>query len=611
MVRSGILKEPSPAVNGSSILNKERPSPIQIEPDKLDWTGFTHHPANITINEKGEFVVNSNSRKKNSNPDFPANAIIPKKHPFSHLGVMGDLIVNIGDSLIETTTMRRGPPGGGGAGGWSVDITKDIDGECGYTRWISPWQYRYLYEREGIAKRIIDLPVNGCWAYMPEAVENEDTKITTPFEQDVAYCQSRHNLYGFMRLLDKKSRIGYCGILLHGFNDVANNQDLSLPVRGVDFNSGEVIDSAQPPNVELLYLQVFDETQFQVIMWEADKSSPRYMKPVMYLIRNTEIPRGMASTNSGTVTLKVHWTRVTHCAEDSTSNGVLGVPALQDVYNRVYDIRKILSGSGEMYWTGANPGFAFEINPEIAASGGQMPDDEEIEQELEEYSSGLRRFLAIKGLVIKQLAPQVKSPKEFYDTQIKAICVAKDYPLRIFAGTEQQQRTDSTEETKGWNQTLAARQMWHCDPVIARPIIDMYIRYGVVRAPATVKADLKTGKVLQYIYKIQFKDLNTVSDKDRADLAFKFSQAIAQYINGFVYHMIRPRDFFINYLNFTPEQADEMIENAGGEDEIIKNLEKSYDKLSNSLDGGVQVKTSPSAGDGKKRKATAGRSQKK
>lgn len=594
MTKASILKESANGTaSGVSILNgKTRPDSIKVDPKSVDWT-FTNHPANITINEKGEFTVNSNAKR--TKPEIPAG--IKKKHAWSALGPWGDLIVNIGENLLETSTMRRGPQ----PGGWTIDITKDIDGECGYTRWISPWQYKYCYEREGIAKRIIDLPVSGCWAYMPEAVENEDTTITMPFEMDVDALQRRHNLYGHMRQLDRKSRIGYCGIMLHGFNDTEN--PLHDPVRGTDYFTGEVIDPANPPNVDLLYLQVFDETQFQVIEWESDKNSPRYMRPLMYFIRNTEIPRGMASTNSVWVTNRVHWTRVTHCAEDSSSNGVLGVPALQDVYNRVYDLRKILSGSGEMYWTGANPGFSFEINPEIAASLGSnatMPTDEEIEEALEEYSSGLRRFLAIRGLVIKQLAPNIKSPKEFYDTQIKAICVSKDFPLRIFAGTEQQQRTDSTEETKGWNQSLAARQMWHCDPVIAHPIIDMYIRYGVVRPPANFVKD-KAGKI-QYLWQFQFKDLNTVSDKDRADLAFKFSQAIAQYINGFVYHMIRPRDYFMNYLNFNAALADAMIKNAGGEDAIIANLEKSYDKLSNALDGGVQVKTKPSAGDGKKPK---------
>lgn len=569
------------------------PMPVINEKDKQApefWLDYSYHPANnvVTLDENGKLTANT---KRTSPESVLSSAMAAKQGPW------GGFIANLSDTFFRESLLQRGP--GGGNNGWIIDITKDIDGECGYPRWISPWQYRYLYDREKIARRICDLPVDECWVHCPDVYEDEDSKISTPFEQGVVDTQKKHNVYGALKRLDKQTRIAYYGIALIGLDD---NPDMSQPVIGIHPKTGELLEPDKPLDHKLLYIKTFDETQVRILSYESDPNSPRYMQPYMYFIRFVDVVRGENASVVGTATRSVHWTRILHNVDEQGSNNIFGSPGLQGSYNRVYDLRKILSGSGEMYWKGALPGLSFEINPEIAAAGGGEFNEEDVRQEFIDYQAGLQRYLALKGLTVKSLAPQVKSPKEFFETQCRAICIGEGYPIRIFMGTEQQQRTDSTEESKAWNRTMAARQNGHCIPDLVRKFWDMMLLYGCV-PPLQPKIDKITKKQIPGSYIATFPDLNTISDKDKADLSFKRTQALAQYINGFVYLFVSPRLYLINFLYFTAEQADDFIEEAGGEKAIIEALKKHYDKLSNSLDGGVQVKSSPSAGDGKKKKS--------
>lgn len=494
-----------------------------------------------------------------------------------------ELLFNDSAQFFRQQLLARGPVSGTS---FLVDYKKDIDDECGYPRWITPWQYKYMYDREGLASRVNDLMPNECWAVLPKVYETEDDEEDTEFEQSWDDLQERKDLLHYLKRADQQSGIGYYGIVLLGLND-ANNTNLALPVAGIDPRTGEPLKyeldpagkpttkKASPMNLDLLYLRVFDETQVRILSYESDTNSPRHAQPNMYYVRFINIARGETGAIAGTVTAHVHWTRILHLADGRGGDETFGTPRLQNVYNRIYDLRKILSASGEMFWKGGFPGFSFEVNPEIAAEAAF--DEEAVRDEFERYSNGLQRYLALKGLTVKSLATQVSSPKEHFETQVRAICASKGFPIRVFLGTEEQQRTTSTEEAKTWNKHVAARQEDYLSPKVVRPFINMLIKYGILKAP-------------KKRYTVYWPDLNTTSDADLANLAFKRAQALGQYINAFIYHIFPLKPFYVMVLGYTPAEADAIIKVGGGEKKMLASLKEMYSIQANSMDGGVQQK---------------------
>jgi len=224
-----------------------------------------------------------------------------------------------------------------------LNIGKDINYSCGYPAFITTSNYKNLFEREGIAKRVVSLFPEESWAIHPEVHEDETSKVTE-FEQAWIDLQKQFRIYHYLQRVDILSGIGRYGILLMGLSD---GLELSEPVASINEKTGEKIGTTE---LKLLYLRPFDENSIEIQEEEKDPSSPRFGFPTKYSIQFNQ-----SSQLSGAVTYTktVHWTRVLHIADNREISEVYGAPRMKSVYNRLLDIRKILSGSGEMFWKGS------------------------------------------------------------------------------------------------------------------------------------------------------------------------------------------------------------------------------------------------------------------
>src|SRR5207245_991863 len=111
------------------------------------------------------------------------------------------------------------------------------------------------------------------------------------------------------------------------------------------------------------------------------------------------------------ISREVHWTRVTHVADNLKMSPIYGVPRMQQVWNRLYDLRKIYSSSGEAYWKGAFPGLAFETRPEVEDQG-PLPDEDvkKLKESILDYQSGQQKSLILAGMSVKTLPPGIVAP---------------------------------------------------------------------------------------------------------------------------------------------------------------------------------------------------------
>ena len=417
----------------------------------------------------------------------------------------------------------------------ALDPRRDIDLECGYPKDITPEQYRLLYDREGLSTRVVSVYPEESWSVDPEVYETEDANLTE-FEEVWESLLDEHNIWHYLQRADELSGIGQFGIILFGLDD---GKELSEPVEGID-ESGEAIGS---PQHELLFLRCFDQSLVEIVSKERDPKNRRFGQPTMYdVMLDDPTSSDEHSTQAKT---KIHWSRILHIADNRKSSEILGTPRMRPVFNRLYDLRKLLGGSAEMFWKGAFPGISFEMNPD-AAEEAEL-DADSIRDEFRKYSDGLQRYLAVTGVTAKSLAPQVASPQDHIMNQLRAITITLSVPLRIFLGSEAAHLA-STQDQENWNARLKRRQNKYLSPMMIRPFVRRLMLYGV----------------LPFIEQFftEWPDLNSPTDEDKAKIAETLTRAIAQYIQGNVDLLIPPLDYLTKIIGMPLDEAEAIIKAA-------------------------------------------------
>lgn len=306
---------------------------------------------------------------------------------------------------------------------------------------------------------------------------------------------------------------------------------------------GKRISSAFKPKNRLLYMRVLDESLIDVSEYETDKTSPRYGQPVVYNLTINDPREQHSGLGATTNQVPVHWTRVLHVADNLDSSEVFGVPRLRPVLNRILDLVKLYGGSAEMYWRGAFPGLSLETHPQL---GGDVSIDRAgIRNQMEQYSNGLQRYLALMGMAAKTLAPTVVDPTAQIEVQITAICIQIGSPKRVFMGSERGELASSQDDSS-WNDRKRERQTGYITPRIICPFIDRMIMMGILPEPVG--------------YSVKWPDPDALTGAEKADIALKVTQALAAYVGGGLEAVMELMDYFTRILGFTEEEAQSIID---------------------------------------------------
>lgn len=411
---------------------------------------------------------------------------------------------------------------------------RQIGVECGYPTHIDINQFRLVYDRHGLAQRANDVLPNECWKAHPLMYEtNKERK--TAFETSWAALNRRIPMWTLLHRADRMSGLGRYGCVFLGFDDVTstNGRGVNLPV------------SEDGPN-KLLYAQVYTEDQVEILEIDQSEWSERCGQPTKYRFTVGEVrgPSG-AVTRSGKK-VDVHWTRVIHLADGVDSSPVYGRERLRAVYDYLLDLRKVLGGSAEMFWKGAFPGFSLEMLPEYV---GNPLDNENIKKEMDAYHNHLQRYLAFEGFKVNPIAPQVADPTPQVTQLINAICATLGIPVRVFMGSESGHLA-STQDAGTWNSRVSGRRVNYVNPFVIKPTVDRLVQYGAVAAPRNKDKD----------YLIEWDDLNTVSEKDKADIGLKAAQTLMQYATSGAEKVYPFSMFLTKFLHHTDEEKDAVME---------------------------------------------------
>jgi len=394
--------------------------------------------------------------------------------------------------------------------GMSYDGDRDMYNALGYPKDITYYQYLAAYTRQDMARAVIDRPVTATWQGGFKVLESDD-KEETPLEKAWEELSKRLKIQARLMQLDRLTGLGSYGVLLLGLSDCKDVSDFSKPVQGVKH--------------DLLYLKPFGgmvlQGSAQINSYVTDPTDERYGKPLTYRIMVNNLSIGVSEL------LQVHYSRVIHVTDGLLESEIEGMPRLMCVWNRLMDLEKVIGGSGEMFWRGARPGYSGTIDKEFQAT----PDDlSALEDQIKEYENSLRRFLVTKGVDIKALGSPMHSPQENVAVCIQMISAVTGIPQRILSGSERGQLA-STQDRDNWFDFVDGRRQELAEPVIIRPFIDRLIELQIL--PPPVKE-----------YAIQWQDLRTPSDKDKADVGATRSTAIKNYASTPGAELVVPKKSF-------------------------------------------------------------------
>jgi len=428
------------------------------------------------------------------------------------------------------------------------DPRRNIAIECGHptTSQITLEDYQHLYDRNPIATKANDILPDHCWQLYPRVQEDEAPDVETPFEKEVSelgkglsgeshYNRSEGNpFWEYLHRADRVCGIGHYGVILLGI-DGEDGADLSQPLVGSN-------------DRKLIFMRVFPEQLAPIKQYDNNQNSPRFGLPEVYQLQMDDADviqvSPDTSVRTGQGTIDAHWTRVVHVVDTLLSNEVFHIPRLRPSYDRYTDLDKLFSGSAEMYYKGAFPGYHFGTHPSL---GGDVEvDSDSMKSMTEEWLNGLQRTITTSGFSVDSLAPQVVDPTPQIDVHIKAICIEKSCPKRIFEGSERGELA-SGQDTEAWLDVVNARRNNRVTPRIIVPTIDRLIQVGVLSVPSQG-------------YGIIWPEVDTLGLVDKATVAFTLAQAIAAFIAGDG-EMVLPLPVFLtSVLGFPHKEAQKIMD---------------------------------------------------
>lgn len=428
--------------------------------------------------------------------------------------------------------------------GYSYGTARDLYAVLGYPREIQFEQYLARYIRQDVARRVVRAPVDSCWREPPVVTEDEERE--TPFEAAVADLIETKHIWHYLARADRLSGVGRYGVVMLGLGDVATEDELAQP-------------AVPRAGLPLLYLQPYHEGNATIQRYDTNPVSPRYGQPELYDLR-TGTMDALGAQASAIRTLRVHWSRVIHLAEDTEDNDVYGTPRLQPVYNRLQDLELIAGGSAEMFWRGAYPGLAFGTQEGFTLDATAMTD---LEDEINEYLHGLKRYMRLQGLTVDQLSTQVASPEAHVALQLSLISAATGIPQRILTGSERGELA-SSQDQENWSERVRERREQYVTPMVVRRFLDRLIELGVLVSPPSG-------------YRVDWPAVYEADDTEQAAVTGVRTEAFVKYASAPGIEGLMPRRFYLRkYHGLTEDELDEIEAEAEGaiEEENIEIAEE-------------------------------------
>jgi len=380
-----------------------------------------------------------------------------------------------------------------------------------------------MYERGDIAQRIIDIPAEETWFSFPEVVDAEGRQ--GKFAKTWKYLSRKLDLPEKFCRLDRAAGLGRYAVALIGVRD---GRALSSPL-------GKI----KSPD-DVLFISVFAEGSANFGAAVDDVKSPLYGKPEMYRLdlsrtawsnANSDLvgawpgqtTSGFLPTSKGRQAFSndTHTSRILHFADGRLESDLFGMPRLKAVFNRLFDLAKVVGGSAETYWLVANKGLHANIDPS-KVRGYKQKDLDALSDQMEQYRDQTLRVLKTVGVDIKDLGSDGSgvNPAGVFRVVAAIICGTTGIPVRMLFPETRGAQTSIYDRIAFREEKILPRQLRSAEPQIVRPFIDRMVAIGGM--PKPVGIDGIPGN-----YNVLWPDPVSRSAADQADIAEKRSIAVS------------------------------------------------------------------------------------
>lgn len=364
--------------------------------------------------------------------------------------------------------------------GVSFNGQRDIYDSAGYKKGLLFADYYGAYRRQDIARRVVRLGPDETWRLAPDVLDgttSDDAKQDSEFVRAwnrLAHgskvgekAETQQGLLHYLNRVDCVSGIGRYGVLLLGVRD---GKSLEEPLEKGSLHGPE----------DLLYTASFDEGGAQIPQMVTDINDERFGKPAFYNLWTATTTMD-ATSQSTALMRRVHWSRCIHVAENLENNDTFGTPRLEACWNRVFDLLKVMAGAGEAAWKLLDAGHIMTTKP-----GGKLPTREAdltaLEDQIEEFVHGLRRWLLAENLESTTMGGQMSDPTGLVMINVALIAAATGYPQRILFGSERGSLASTQDEVNLAN-VISTRQNNYAGPMLLRPLINRLIWAGILPMP--------------------------------------------------------------------------------------------------------------------------------
>jgi hypothetical protein len=359
--------------------------------------------------------------------------------------------------------------------GITFEGKRDLYRVLGYSRIITNKMYRDEYARGGISKRIVEAYPKATWRGGLELQEDEDPKVSTPFETTWESLEKRLKVWSTLQRVDILAGLSQYAVLLIGAPGELNQE---LPRGNPDqllyltpfSGGGGPFPSSYTGTSGFSGAEYADATIRDLDM---DQNSKRFGLPLTYQLRRVD-------ATSPSLQVPVHWSRVLHVAEGTLDNDIYGQPVLENVFNLLEDLQKVTGGGAEAFWLRANQGTLLNVDKDAVLDEDAV---KKLKEEVEDYKNNISRFLKTRGVDVKTLGSDVANFNQPADAILTQIAGSKGIPKRILMGSEMGQLA-SGQDADNWADQVQDRRTSYAGPCIVRPFVDRLIAYGYLPTPA-------------------------------------------------------------------------------------------------------------------------------
>jgi hypothetical protein len=393
--------------------------------------------------------------------------------------------------------------------GMAYGTDRDLYEALGYKTTLTYEDFMARYERQDIAKAIIDRPVKATWQGVLQLLDNPsnmESEFTTAYKELDKKLKLKNK---FLRV-DKLANIGEYAILLLGLDDVNDRNGFKKPVG--------------KKKLDLLYAKPFGMDKARIQKYVESPRDPRYGLPELY---EMTVP---VANEDNTENVIVHHSRVIHVVWDNLESEIKGAPMMMAPYNRLMDLEKIVGGDAEMFWRGARPGYHGKVSDDFQLTK-EMQDD--LINQIDEFEHNFRRVLVNEGIDLDALAQQIADPTTHVDVQIQMISAVTGIPKRILTGSERGELSSAQDKAE-YLSYVTTRREEHAEPNIIEPFVDKCMEYGIL--PEVEE------------YQSVWEDLFVLNEKERVEVGHKRAAAVREYTQNPMAEYIIPPEVFVDVM---------------------------------------------------------------